>query len=111
MQTWQDLVDVLIEAGQYDSPHTIARGYLYRVLRVDVVNDEFFAALRHHSSEEIRVLKIPQRSRKHIRILLLIMQLSTEDLFFMENVGNIPDGEVILRASGILYRIIPSDSQ
>jgi hypothetical protein len=58
METWQDLVDVLIDAGQYDSPHTLVRGYPYRVLRVDEANNEFFAALRYHSSEEIRVVKI-----------------------------------------------------
>jgi hypothetical protein len=28
------------------------------------------------------------------------MQFSTEDLFFLENVGNAPDVEVVLRASG-----------
>jgi hypothetical protein len=54
MEASQDLVDVLIEAGQYDSPHTMVRGYPYRVLRVYMVNHEFFAALRH-LSEEIRI--------------------------------------------------------
>jgi hypothetical protein len=100
LETWQELVDVLIEAGQYDSPHTMLRGYPYSVLRVDEVHDEFFAALRHHSTEEIRVVKIPQRFQEPLRTLLLIMQFSTEDLFFLQNVGTTPDGEVILRASG-----------
>jgi hypothetical protein len=99
METWQEVVDVLIEAGQYDSPHTMVRVYPYRVLWVDEVNNEFFAPLRHHSSEEIRVVKIPQRSREPVRTLLLIMQFSTEDLL-LQNVGTTPDGEVILRASG-----------
>jgi hypothetical protein len=100
METWQELVDVLIEAGQYDSPHTMVRGYPYRVLSVDEANNVFFAALRHHSSEEIRVVKIPQRFQEPLRTLLLIMQLSTEDLFFLQNVGTTSDGEVFLRASG-----------
>jgi hypothetical protein len=106
MATWQELMDVLIEAGEYESPLTMVRVYSYRVLRVDVVNNEIFAALGHHpSSEEIRVVKIPQRSQEPLRKLLLIMQLSTEDLFFLENVGTTPDGEVILRPSGEVFSV------
>jgi hypothetical protein len=69
------------------------------VLRVNEVNNEFFAALRHHSTEEIRVVRIPQRSQEPLRTLLLIMQFSTADLF-LHNVETTPEGEMILRASG-----------
>jgi hypothetical protein len=98
METWHDLFDVITEAGQYDSADTMVMGYPYWVLRVNVVNQEIFAALKHFY-EEIRVVKIPQRSHEPRRRLLIIMRLTEGELFFLENVGYTPDGEMILRAS------------
>jgi hypothetical protein len=62
--------------------------------------NEIFVVLKHPLFEEIRVIIIPQRSHKSLRML------KDENLLFLENSAYICDGEVILIAIDDQYTIL-----
>jgi hypothetical protein len=82
--TAQDVVDIRIEAGLYDSADSMLVGYPYRVIEVQVSEqeNEIFVVLDHPFFDEIRVINVPQRSHEPLRRLLIIMRLNNVKNFF-----------------------------
>jgi hypothetical protein len=64
-----DVADMMRAAGLYESPESLIVNYRYTVLCVNIMEqeNEIFVVIKHPLFEEIRVIKIPQRSHEPLR--------------------------------------------
>jgi hypothetical protein len=58
-------------------------GYVYKVIHISSWNYEIFTVPDHHFFDEIRVIRVPQRSHEALRRLLIIMRLNNVTEFYM----------------------------
>jgi hypothetical protein len=56
--------------------------------------------LEHTSSDDMKIVCIPQRSHEVLRRVLITQALNNVHTFSLENFGETKDGEVILHAQG-----------
>jgi hypothetical protein len=61
---------------------------------------EIFVLLEHISSHHMKIVRIPQRFRKALNRLLIILALNNVHTFRFERFGETKDGKVILRTQG-----------